>query len=288
MKAQDAMFETLQELGNCVRAFGGYRQSAVLTGGLVPFMYRHLPELAGRTAQPALLTFDLDWTVPTPLNLAGESLDKQLTDSGFVVVLGGQEPPHVMQYQPARYGDVRGPVYIEFLTPRKGGAEVRGEDRTVLEVQAGLNAQALPYLELLLHTPLPFDASAISATGLEKGTEILLPDPMAYILQKVLARRRRKPNKKGTDQALIYDVVVLSRGKWSDMHTALTALQSAGFPSTWFNRARENLTSLYSSPESDGPVEVARIYNGFMGAGAVRETTIHRLMQRFLDALGWA
>jgi hypothetical protein len=287
MKAQDAMLETLQELGCCVRAFGGYRQSAVLTGGLVPYVYRHLPEFAGRTAQPALLTFDLDWTVPAPLNLAGETLDKQLTDSGFEVVLGGQEPPHVMRYQPARYGNVRGPVYVEFLTPRRGGVEVRGQDRTVLEVQAGLNAQALPYLALLLHAPLPFDASAVSGTGLEKGTQILLSDPMAYVVQKTLARNRRKPNKKGTDQAHIYDVVVLWRGRWPDMHAALTVLQDAGFPSTWFNRARENLANLYSSPESDGPIEVARVYNGFMGPGALRATTVHKLMQRFLGAIGW-
>jgi hypothetical protein len=287
MKAQDSMFETLQELGNCVRAFGDYRQSAVLTGGLVPLMYRYLPEFAGRTVRPALLTFDLDWTVPTPLNLAGEFLDKQLTDSGFVVLLGGQEPPHVMQYQPARYGDVRGPVYIEFLTPRKGGAEVRGQDRTVLEVQAGLNAQALPYLDLLLNAPLPFDVSVIPETGLRKSTQILLPDPMAYVLQKVLARNRRKPNKKETDQAHIYDVVALWSGRWSDMHATLMTLQDAGFPSTWFYRARENLASLYSSPESDGPVEVARIYNGFMGPGALREAIIYKLMQQFLGAIGW-
>ena len=288
MKTQDGMLETLRELGNCVGAFGAYRQSVVLAGGLVPFMYRHLPELGGRTALPPLQTFDLDWTVPTRLEQDGESLHTRLTDSGFVVVLGGREPPHVEQYQPERYGDTPGPVYIEFLTPREGGAEVRGQDRSVVAVQPGLNAQALPYLDLLLQSPLPFDASAVSGTGLGQGTEILLPNPMAYVLQKILARRRRKPHKQATDQAHIYDVVVLWRRNWSDMRAALAALQAARFPHAWFSRARDVLMSLYASPHSDGPVEVARVYNGFMGPGTLRETTAHRLMQRFLDAIGWA
>ena len=120
MTGKDDMLETLQEFGNCVRAFGAYRQSAVLTGGLVPLMYRNLPVVAAPANMRPLQTFDLDWTVPAPLVLCGASLHARLVDSGFVVVLGGRQP-HVERYQPERYGETLGRIHIEFLTPRKGG-----------------------------------------------------------------------------------------------------------------------------------------------------------------------
>ena len=183
------MLETLQEFGNCVRALGVYRQSAGLTGGLVPHVYRYLPEVDESAVLPPLQTFDLDWTVPTPLVRDGELLHARLIDSGFVLVLGGRQP-HVERYQPERYGETLGRIHIEYLTPRKGSWEVHGLDKTVLQVQPSLEAQALLYLDLLLHSPLPFDASVVPSNGLEEGTQSLLPCPMAYVLQKLLARRR--------------------------------------------------------------------------------------------------
>ena len=286
MTWKNDMQETLREFGNCARAFGVYRQSAVLTGGLVPFMYRHLSEVADPAGLRPLQTFDLDWTVPTPLVLSGASLHTRLVDSGFVVVLGGRQP-HVERYQPECYGEALGPIYIEFLTPRKGGLEVHRRDRSVVSAQPDLNAQALPYLDLLLHSPLSFDASAVPGTGLEEETQILLPGPMAYVLQKLLARPRRDINKKATDQAHIYDVVSLWRNNWPAMRAELATLQAATFPDRWSIRARKLLANLYAGPHADGPVEVERVYGGVFPARPLKAATVHRMMQRFMKAIGW-
>ena len=285
MTAPAEMQETLREFARCVTAFGEYRSSVVLTGGLVPFMYRHVPGLTAPEKFPPAQSFDLDWTVPNPLEERGTPLYKRLLAAGFVVILGGEPPLPVTQFQPARFGSVRGPIYIEFLTPRKGGATVRGRDRSVIEVQKGLTAQALPYLDLLLHKRIAFDISVVPGIGAKQGTEILLPKPMAFILQKTLARRSRRPHKQASDQAHIYDVAVLMRERWPQMNTALSDLRSAGFPDAWFIRALETLEHLYASPESDGPVEVARVLKGRTETGAVQARSIHRAMRQFLAAL---
>ena len=164
---------------------------------------------------------------------------------------------------------------------------MHGRDKSVVSAQPGLNAQALPYLDLLLHCPFPFDASVVPGTGLEEETQILLPGPMAYVLQKLLARRRRDAHKKATDQAHIYDVVVLWRKNWPAMRAELATLQEASFPDKWFERARDELVNLYASPHSDGPVEVARVHSGLLPAKPLKATTVYRLMQRFLRAIGW-
>jgi hypothetical protein len=63
MSGVDTIHESLQELGNCVRALDPYRAAAILTGGLVPWIYRRMPEVSGPTTLTPLRTLDLDWTV---------------------------------------------------------------------------------------------------------------------------------------------------------------------------------------------------------------------------------
>ena len=134
---------------------------------------------------------------------------------------------------------------------------------------------------------MSFDASAVPGTGLEEGTPILLPGPMAYVLQKLLARRRRDTNKKATDQAHIYDVVALWRSNWSAIRAELATLEDAAFPDRWFTRTRDVLVNLYAGPHADGPVEVEREYGGVLPARPLKAATVHRMMQRFMKAIGW-
>jgi hypothetical protein len=44
---------------------------------------------------------------------------------------------------------------------------------------------------------------------------------------------------------------------------------------------------VYSSPNADGPVEVVSIYKDSAGTPRLREKTVHRVMERFLKAVGW-
>ena len=249
-------------------------------------MYRYLPGVKDSATLPPLQTFDLDWTLPNPLERKGELLHDRLINFDFVPVLERTQP-HLGRYQPARYDKTLGPIHIEFLTPRKGSSEVHGRKMTVPTVQQELNAQALPYLGLLLYSPLTFDASVVPHSGLDKKTSVLLPGPMAFVLQKTLARKNRPTNKKSSDQAHIYDAVALWHNQWSALSAELQALEGATFPKIWFKRVRNELVRLYSSPHADGPVEVASAYRDSATTPRLHEKTVHRAMQRFLRAIRW-
>jgi hypothetical protein len=289
MNSPTAAITPVRELGNCARALGDYRASAVLTGGFVPLMYRYLPQLIGTTSLPPLHTFDLDWAVPNTLAPKARLLNDQLGEAGFVVLLQGDRQPPVSRYQPAAYGQSPGPVYIEFLTPRKGSSEVHGKDRGVLEIQPGLTAQSLPYLGLLLHRPISFDLSVVAETCVHPGTTILLPGPMAFIMQKALARQGRKPEKRAGDQAHIVDVALLFQKEWTDLAQEASDLAAApGFPRKWFDRAKQILADLYLGDDGPGPQEVTSTFNAYAGTTILTEATVRRVMREFVSAVGLA
>jgi hypothetical protein len=280
--------ELLQELGKGIHALGGYRSLAVLTGGLVPLMYRFLPQFTATVDMQAVRTFDIDWTVPNILPSKGISLHDQLVDAGFLMLLQGNRPIPVLRYQLANYGPMPAPIYLEFLTPRVGSTEIRGKEQNVREVQSGLLAQTLPYLELLLHSPIAFDVSVISELQLKPGTQILVPEPMAFVLQKVLARSGRRAQKRSGDQAHIFDVVLLARHEWGKMAEELQGLQACGaFPDRWLKRARQILCELYKEERGIGPAEVARVFSGTDGHKTISEPIVRRVMCSFLDTIGW-
>jgi hypothetical protein len=78
----------------------------------------------------------------------------------------------------------------------------------------------------------------------------------------------------------------MTRNRWTHWIATLEAMRGTGvLPKAWFKRARRTLADLYASPTADGPIEVARVFNGVMGAGSVREQTVYRLMADFLTAL---
>jgi len=291
MSDREQFQQALLDLGRCIEALGAYREDAVLTGGMVPFFYRNLPT-AARVEQEPLMTFDADWTVPVPLaKRPGQTLDLNLRDAHFVGILLGEDAP-VVFYQHERHGTQKlAPIHVEFLAPRRGAPKDRkGKDRTSVQAQPGLWAQALPYLDLLLQETITMDASMIKGLALPAGRTVLLPHPATYVIQKALCRPKRQPDKRDKDLAYIYDVATLTRTSWPDMAGAVVRLKSRGcFPAKWFTDARRTLARLFGSAAADGPLAVARIYQDAMGAPAApSEAAIHRVMELFLPAIGMA
>ena len=80
MKLNNQYHELLSELVQCARALGEYRKDIVVTGGLVPLLYRFHPNF-DRPRQSALLTGDVDLTVPKPLPIRGEITLRERLDS---------------------------------------------------------------------------------------------------------------------------------------------------------------------------------------------------------------
>lgn len=222
------------------------------------FFYRNLP-MAAQVEQAPLMTFDADWTVPAPLaKRLGQLLDLSLRGAHFVGMLHGEDAP-VVFYQHERHGTTKlAPIHVEFLVPRYGSPKDRkGRDRTSVQAQPGLWTQALPYLDLLLQETITMDASAIEGLALPTGRTILLPHPATYVIQEVLCRAKRQPDKRDKDLAYIYDVATLTRNVWPDIAVVVDRLHSRGrFPAKWFVEARKILARLFDSPNRSTDVNV--------------------------------
>lgn len=278
--------EVLADLGKLIDALGDYRSVAILTGGFVPLMYRRMPGFV-TPPMPPLLTSDFDWTVPTRLEvLGGEALAERLLDSKLVTIPSAGTEPAVLRFQPERFGTTTlGPTYVEFLAPLVGAdVDRKGKPKTVVRVQRGLTAQLLRYLDLLFVEPMLFDAARVPELGLAGPTNILLPNPANYVIQKLLAWPSRDAGKRGKDLAYVHEVAVLTQKLWPELAATVVRLK-ARFPVAWFDRARDLIERQFESEAAEGPIAVVRQYRGLPGR-APTERAVWQTVRDFARATG--
>lgn len=263
----------LKELSRCIEGLGPYQADAILTGGLVPVLYRRVLNCAP-TGLPSRTTFDLDWTLPSPLKVRGATLHERMLQRGVVPRKSGSEDLPVVQYVPT--GGTTTGTYVEFLTPRRGGKQSRaGKNQGIVEVQSDLHAQTDPYLGLLLAEPIVTKTSAVPELQLAGDHVLQLPNPISFIVQKTLIRQNRGASKQENDLCHIYDVAILTVDIWAQLRGTLERLLEARqFPRRWIPNARASLQSLFATQTSPGPLAISRNYSGLVSeAEAVRAMT---------------
>jgi hypothetical protein len=281
------MEEPLRDLGACLAALGPYRGKAVLAGGMVPVIYRHLDSVREIERIP-LTTFDLDIAVPGRLGGRGHPPVSELLDrAAFEMRLRGSDDPPVAIYQHSRHRcDGIDPIHVEFLAPLTGPETERvGGRRRLVEVQHGFRAQALRYVGLLLERPLAVHSARVPALCIpEPGVEFQVPHPAMFILQKMLCRDERQADKRDKDLAYVFDVVTVFTPMWSEIGAVARDVAS-GNPTqaAWIESARKKLTALFSSPTADGPISVRRVYAGSGSPAVPSEDGVFRVIGHFLD-----
>lgn len=231
--------EVFRQLARCIQGFGPYQADAVLTGGLVPVLYRRV--LGCSSVMPPRTTFDLDWTLPAPLLHREQCLHERMLELGFNPRRSGSADFPVVQYVPSVEAEgASSGIYVEFLTPRRGGKHNRsGKNQGILEVQPGLFAQTDPYLGLLLVNTLRVSASEIPELALSDPHVLQLPNPMSFIVQKTLIRPRRGESKRESDLCHIYDVATLTHECWEKLRAMHKELAECGmFPKGWIPTSR--------------------------------------------------
>ncbi len=115
-----------------------YLDTLVLAGGWVPFAYHY--HLGRSAAERAPLTRDIDIVVPKKIPLRRPSIDALLKKAGLGCEFRSISEPPVTAYV-GRIGE--DDVEVEFLTHAPGDSE------DIVQVQPGLTAQSLHYLNLL-------------------------------------------------------------------------------------------------------------------------------------------
>lgn len=189
-----------------VRALGPYLDQLVFVGA---WSHRLLQfhNLATAPSFTPLMTEDADVATPERLQARSTSLDTALAAGGFKARLSGDQLP-VTKYYPD--GDENG-LYVEFIAPLRGSGYTRKGDPDDILAVAGITAQKLRYVELLLFEPWRLHLS--EQQGFNVGSDeavIQVANPASYLAQKVLTLNRR-PNgaKRPKDALYIHDTLAM-------------------------------------------------------------------------------
>jgi hypothetical protein len=120
--------------------------------------------------------------------------------------LFGEDTPPVTHY---RLGEEDAGFYAEFLTPLSGSGVTRrgAPDSTVRK--AGITAQKLRYLDLLLVSPWTVMVGPRVGVPTATSMNVLLPNPVGFIVQKLLIHADRRPLKRSQDVLYIHDTLEL-------------------------------------------------------------------------------
>jgi hypothetical protein len=189
----------------------------------------------------------------------------------------------VVRYRPA---DDALAAELEFLCPLSGVPGGRRKENAAVEVQAGLLAQPLRYLDILTLNPWRIDLGVAPEFKEFKGVMIRVPNPAAYVAQKVLIRdQRRKPESKAKDCYYIYEVSVVFRDNLPALGEEYERLRE--LPGPWLKRFSKNIRILFRDEHAEGPTAALDVYEG-SGIGVPRLTAdmIQRATGKMLDAMG--
>lgn len=146
----------------------GVLKHLILAGSWCQYFYRSV--FNASTEIPLLRTTDIDLLIPNPPKIK-EHVDVPhiLTSLGF--------DAH-FDYKTGLIKYVHPDLEIQFLTPELG----RGKDAPYSIKQLGVNAEGLRYLTLLQNYRFAIK---------HEGITLWLPEPEAFVLQKILASQER-------------------------------------------------------------------------------------------------
>lgn len=276
-----------------LRAITPYLDTLVLVGGFAVWLYRFHPR-AARTEVVPLLTFDVDFAAPPELRIkAGRSLSDLVAAAGLEPKFFGDHIPPVMKFFPrkedAPMQEAALDQYcVEFLTPLIGAKTDRaGKGVTTKEIQKGITAQRLRYLDLLTVDPWQIPLAALPGRQgkVDGGPHVTLPHPGLFVVQKIListeaVRREKRPK----DMAQVYEVLALFRRELDLLAREvreITAKVSAW--RQWLERFKRMAAVLFKTPSAPGITEAhAALAASWGGGEAPTPEMIHAAVWAFL------
>jgi hypothetical protein len=175
----------------------------VIIGGWAQRLYRLHP-LAQPLDYEPLGTLDTDVAVPPQLPTKGPGIRQRLLENGFREQLMGETQPPAAHYHLAT-GDSG--FYAEFLTPLEGSEVKRTGRRDATTSVAGVSVQKLRHLGVLLGAPWEVMIAAANGYPTPGIRQIRVPNPAAFLAQKILIRGKRNLAKRAKDALYIHDTI---------------------------------------------------------------------------------
>jgi hypothetical protein len=185
----------------------------VVAGGWAHRLHRLHP-LAHNPAHEPVRTRDVDFALSLRAPVVGD-INEALGAAGFSRTFLGEDAPPVTHYN---LDDDAG-FYAEFLVPLEGSEIRRDGKRDVAVSLAGITAQKLRHLDLLLVAPWSVSVGANTGVPLERPADVLLPNPVSFVVQKLLIHEKRRPNKQAQDILYIHDTLELFGGVLDELRS---------------------------------------------------------------------
>lgn len=154
-----------------------------------------------------------------------------------------------------------------------------------MEVQAGLLAQPLRYLDILTRNPWQVHLGKVPEFTPFQGVWIRVPNPAAYVVQKVLIRnQRRKAESKAKDCYYLYEVSVVFRDNLAALAQEFEKLQD--LPTPWLKRFSKDIRILFRDESAEGVTSALDVYEGSGIAGPrLTAEIIQRAAAKMLDMM---
>jgi hypothetical protein len=174
----------------------------VIVGGWAHRLHR-FHERAHSPAYATLRTKDADIAFPTTAPIEGD-IAAALKDAGFHETSSVDHTPPITQYRLVGDG---GGFYAEFLVPLHGSVMKRNGKPDITMAKAGVIAQKVRYLDLLLLEPWAVRLTQDMGLPLQSPIEVMVPNPVSFIAQKLLIRKNRGPEKQAQDALYVHDTL---------------------------------------------------------------------------------
>jgi len=225
----------------------------VVVGGWAHRLH-HFHPLANPPGHLALRTRDADLAFSPDEALAGD-VRTALTNAGFTEEPFGDDAPPASHY---RLGEDPAGFYAEFLTPLYGSGLKRDGKPDATLSKAGITAQRMRHLELLLVSPWSVRVGPEREVPIAADVDLLVPNPTSFIVQKLLIHADRPPHKKAQGILYIHDTLELFGGSLGELRQLWTDMVRPGMAVKTAKRA-EAITRELFAEVNDTIREAARI-----------------------------
>lgn len=243
-------FRAFARLVDALRSWVGH---LVIVGGWAHRLHRFHP-LASAPAYLPLRTRDADLALSIGAPLDGD-IGAALDKAGFREGLSGEHTPPITHY---RLGDEDGGFHAEFLAPLKGDGLKRDGRADVTVSKAGITAQKLRHVDLLLTVPWTVHVGPKNEVPVKTPVNLLIANPVSFVVQKLLIHKYRKGDKKAQDVLYIHDTLELFGASLDQLRAVWTNDVRPGMPPKTAKTATTIATELFREV-TDTIREAARI-----------------------------
>jgi len=203
----------LDAIAKLAQALFPWRDHLVFIGGWAHRIHRFDPRANKLEYQP-VFTRDTDLAFTNRAPIDGD-IKAALLQHGFTEQLGGEHKPPVAHYT---LGDENGGFYAEFLTPLIGSGVKRGGEPDATMSMAGISAQKIRNLDILLVDPWVITLGPQFGIPLPSPMDIKVANPLCFIVQKFLIQKDRPAAKQAQDVLYIYDTIELFGALLEEFH----------------------------------------------------------------------